>query len=492
MCGIVGFITDPNQYKSFNLQQFITTALEVGTVRGEHASGIFYLAQDGISPGWLKHNVPGYSFVNSDSYEKIVNHIKNSRAAVGHNRYATRGSNTVSNAHPFQEGRITLVHNGTISSHGECGTDAAKVPKVDVDSHAITHSLNTHSVENVIKNLRGGFVLVWHDSEDNSINIIRNDVRPIHMAQVEGERTIVFASEAGMLCWVAERCNLRLGQVYLPKPGVLFKFLPNQTLKPVVRQLELAPAYEASDDYSYWFGLPSNNYTNKWSTKTSPYAESYETGSPADIRRRARAEAEASHEATKLFPQKGIINLATKVRTEGLAEVGLSPTEILMFTPTAIKAMPVGPNVMVEGILTPLGQTAAIYNLPRQLYEHNQGRKWKVQAAGVKWVSDSKAIVLCVLKGVVTQPSHTHDEPKDEPATKQISLVPGPTGAHIPIAAFERLTKNGCISCGGNILPEFADEVIWVNNNQDPLCPSCVEKWTNPSMAEMEHRKRVN
>ena len=36
------------------------------------------------------------------------------RAVVGHNRSATRGGITTETAHQFQEGPITIVHNGTL------------------------------------------------------------------------------------------------------------------------------------------------------------------------------------------------------------------------------------------------------------------------------------------------------------------------------------------------------------------------------------------
>ena len=66
---------------------------------------------------WLKNAVDGYSFVNCSEYHSIASHMAKFKYMVGHNRAATMGGIDTETAHPFQEGAITLVHNGTLRPH---------------------------------------------------------------------------------------------------------------------------------------------------------------------------------------------------------------------------------------------------------------------------------------------------------------------------------------------------------------------------------------
>ena len=116
---------------------------------------------------------------------------------VGHNRSATKGAVSSTNAHPFSEGKIVLVHNGTLHNQKDFNKD------VEVDSHAITHALNERPAKEVLKEIDGAFAFVWYDREQGKLFIARNSERPLSF--IETASQVVFASEGSMLDWLMNR-----------------------------------------------------------------------------------------------------------------------------------------------------------------------------------------------------------------------------------------------------------------------------------------------
>src|SRR5574343_169279 len=97
MCGIVGFITTETDRGAYDRRKFIESALIAGMVRGGNAC----------------------DFMATEEYRKVFGTsvlLSTLRAVIGHNRSATVGKSSTANSHPFQEGPITLVHNGTLAA----------------------------------------------------------------------------------------------------------------------------------------------------------------------------------------------------------------------------------------------------------------------------------------------------------------------------------------------------------------------------------------
>ena len=506
MCGIVGYITDKDQYLVTDLRRYIQQALMADTLRGDDATGVFYAAHkwknpdtvEGRAAGFLKNNVPGPEFVEDAAFKELLRDVHMMRAMVGHNRSATIGSNTSGNAHPFREGPITLVHNGTAYNTGDMPGGGMAALKVAVDSHAITHNLALHSVDEVISKINGGFALVWHDARDDTINMIRNSERPLHMAQIKNKSAVIFASEGEMLHWIASRSNIPIMPIYTPKPGMLFKFHQDKTLKPEVRAVPLyvAPTYN-SGNHSRGRGAYQGGgyYGSGWHDVDY---EDAEYGTPAD-RFRSRNNVPIIGESSLPFvpttTRQSPRNLAGKVVEGEMQRLGLKAGEIMMFDPVKTMPMPKGPNVMVIGFLHPYGQTAVIYNLPPVVFDRNKSVCWKSKVFGAKWVNDMECVVVCSLEGIASEqnsgntPSATAGIRKDQDgkitkidlrhkgAGKRELLFPGPRGSLLRESEWDKTVENGCVACNGVILREFADEIMWVNDRQDPLCPGCIEDY---------------
>ncbi len=158
-------------------------------IRGKDSVGVISQQHNGIQ--YEKSVIDPVSFLE---HRRVVPLLTGARALVGHNRAATRGGVSVNNAHPFQHGAITLVHNGTLRSN------AVTTPYFTVDSESIAYALSqADDPVTVLEKLDGAYALIWFDSRDNSWNVARNDERPlVFMTNTTGD-TMWFSSEAGIL-----------------------------------------------------------------------------------------------------------------------------------------------------------------------------------------------------------------------------------------------------------------------------------------------------
>jgi hypothetical protein len=143
------------------------------------------------------------------------------RYLVGHNRAATRGGATTGNAHPFVEGRISLVHNGTLRN------ERALLPEgrlVDVDSQAIAIALSLDTPQNVIPKIEGAFALIWYNNEEEKLYATRNNERPLSLCTTENYYFLM--SEPWMLLapWSRQNGRAKIEEVREIEPGEFLSF----------------------------------------------------------------------------------------------------------------------------------------------------------------------------------------------------------------------------------------------------------------------------
>ncbi len=106
MCGIVGYVGKNNQCIKVLLE-----GLSKLEYRGYDSAGIAYLS-DNIVKIEKK----------SGKLENLINKVNDnisSNLGIGHTRWATHGKATSINAHPHQNGKFTIVHNGIIENYME-------------------------------------------------------------------------------------------------------------------------------------------------------------------------------------------------------------------------------------------------------------------------------------------------------------------------------------------------------------------------------------
>lgn len=167
------------------------------------------------------------NFLDLSSVKSMIN--VQATALIGHNRHATQGAVNNNNAHPFTHGDITLAHNGTLTNKWQLERDF-KAPKFDTDSELVCWLIDNYELEAVIPELKGAFALTWWDSRDSTMNIIRNDERPLHVAGVGCN--VYWASEKRMLAWILDRNEIGDSDttIYQPKVGMhlAFKYSANK------------------------------------------------------------------------------------------------------------------------------------------------------------------------------------------------------------------------------------------------------------------------
>lgn len=216
MCGLVcimskqastGFLYKD---KTIFLQMLISDMF-----RGMDSTGTFAVNKHG-NLKMVKDASPAPFFINKKESNTYFNDfISDYHIVVGHNRKATMGATVSENAHPFIEGNICLVHNGTLQNH-------YKLANRTVDSNAIAAHIEEHGYKSLLKNIEGAYALIWYNAAEKTLYFTRNAERPLHL--VETSDRVFLASEAKMLDWILDRNDLGKYTIQNVPTDKVFKF----------------------------------------------------------------------------------------------------------------------------------------------------------------------------------------------------------------------------------------------------------------------------
>ena len=259
MCGLVGlgdFRPKANGYEHDLFMQMLIA----DSLRGTHGTGIVKIYTNGTHD-WRKMEGDPFSLMRATGVSGFMDNYnkKDVRFLLGHNRSATFGARDTKNAHPFEHGKITLMHNGTLEKHSPL-LDFAKFP---VDSEAICNSIDKEGIEKTLNNIRGAYALVYYDSKAKQLNLIRNKDRPIYIGVHEKMGRIYYASEAGMLRWILSRNNI---------DDVKIEMLPEHQLMTFSvmskEQHEFVPELRDMSEHIWKYRY---SYTGTWKDKPTSY-----------------------------------------------------------------------------------------------------------------------------------------------------------------------------------------------------------------------------
>lgn len=489
MCGIVGYIAGDKTGFPDSQTHFLKYALLLDTLRGPDSTGLIQVSND-FEVKAFRSILGGHQFVEGECF---MDHAGVGFCGIGHNRAATRGNVLIDNAHPFRFGSVTMVHNGTLNHWG------ASLPTFQkdfaVDSMQIAYALSEAKPEeatDVLSMIDGSFAVVWTDERDKSVNMARNNERPLHFTWNPARNFMMFMSDGHMLTSINKSMRwsgAQGGAIYQIDSMKLLKYKfgsvePEvQEFTPFVKPkvVGMAPtdlrtaALRAQDK---WANRSGNSST---SGSTLPEAT---TSLKVKIDRRLRTIPAGHSESLKNF-------------------FGLETTDFLEFKPET--AFDMSKNTSYVGgqvVMSHWGGCpweAVLYNVPRVIWEEYSDGHWTVRPIGLCRRMDSGVenlpSVLCQFVKATYEQDVTQCDVSSEQDTfstlwdsyeaavmeKQDALedldqsVVGPSGVIMPAIEVSEMLIDGCIGCGDYLKLERAMQYELVNEGRDVLCENC--KW---------------
>jgi hypothetical protein len=491
MCGIVGYISkQDDQYKD-EKAHFMRFALALDTLRGTDSTGVMTVRGQ-FDVNTIKSLMPGDRFVHSDRFIKTW---RPGWAQVGHNRAATFGKVNVNNAHPFIDGPIALVHNGTLWAGG---TTLPVVNKeLEVDSAQIAHNFAEHSPEeakDILGEIDGAFTLVWFDKRDGSVNMARNSERPMHYCVGKKRDIMWFMSDGAHLSAINKSMSSRETHgltVFSLDKHIHLKWKKGDLVPEVSKFSPFVPKATVLTPKK------DNNKAGADTTKKTTTALERATKQwESNLNERNGA---TNHHAGFQPPTvklAGHTRLVPKPMLKALRnEYELSQHDLIQFTPENSLLLTPDKRLVLGQITHPRWGDcvwkAVVINAQQVHTQAYLTDDWLVRPIGITHPWDTgkyqAPAVLCHLvhcdwKNFKKEldKEEAEDEGKVQAAAEEEAsssgFVLGPQQIMLPFARAQALLKSGCISCGFvSTLAELSECQI-ANEGRDLLCPACVQE----------------
>lgn len=500
MCGIVGYISKKDDAYVAEKEHFMRFALALDTLRGHDSTGIMTVSKK-FDVHTMKTLMPGDRFVHSDRYKKKW---EPGWAKVGHNRAATFGKVTVDNAHPFVDGPIALVHNGTLWAGGRT------LPKVnddlEVDSAQIAHNFALHKpgeASDVLREIDGAFALVWFDTRDRSINMARNSERPMHYAVGKERDVMWFMSDGAHLSAINKSFGQSKGaawSVYELDKHIHLKWKKGEMVPevakfaPFVINRRPAPANSGSVTKTTTKTKTSGSKPEK--TALERATEQWEKNLRAyDTRQKNTVgyPLPTVHLAgrDRLVPKPMLKTLRDEYELGQEDHIKFTPCEVIPFTNRD--------RLVIGEIEHPrwgdCKWSAIVVNANQMHAAAYMKTNWVVRPIGVgkPWnevTPNALPTVMCHLvncdwKGWIRDSlpkQEAQDEGKVEAGSEDggpesdTGFVLGPQQIMIPFKRAKEWLQYGCISCGYVTTLGDLSECQIVNEGRDLLCGGCVQE----------------
>jgi hypothetical protein len=279
MCGIMGLYGADLNYNSNTKREFVDKGLLLSQWRGADSTGVALLSKKG-NPQVYKRAIRAHDFIELNTYRSMLGNVWDSYGVIGHTRSKTQGQVVDSNAHPFQYGHITLVHNGSIQNGINLvdHKDRLKDPPT-VDSAFIAHAMSVMEPDQVLPKIQGAYSLVWWDERDSSLHFARNDQRPMWWAFAKDKKMLYYASQRNFLNLLTNECNIEAldNAVYSTKVHTHYVFkTPNN-----VTEYESLPFVDPSQAKGRRFGKAKKSKHQAAASNTNQSGWSGATTSPS-------------------------------------------------------------------------------------------------------------------------------------------------------------------------------------------------------------------
>ena len=217
MCGHIGVMG--KKLSGQNDELMVEEGLYVCALRGMDSVGLGYIpVDDEEAPYVTKCLGRPPVFVRMPG--------KGARCIIGHVRSATIGDkDNVELAHPFQFDNIIGAHNGTLRSDWRWVLQDQTNEKFGSDSQGVFYNFAYRGVEETVKLLHGAWCFVWWDDDDSTLNILRNDERPLWTARGKSGN-LYWASEYWMIQAMVRAGEKKRDEFVKGPDGKLFQKVP--------------------------------------------------------------------------------------------------------------------------------------------------------------------------------------------------------------------------------------------------------------------------
>lgn len=410
MCGIVGILDGTGLIKDD--KSVFTQMLLVGQLRGQHGTGIIAIPKNIKSHvKVVKRALDSGMFLDLYAANKVLNQYHQYTALIGHNRLATTGGITHKTSHPFRSGPFTLVHNGTLRTR----YDLPDHEKYKVDSENIVHSFNKIGVEETLKLLNGSFALVWHDAKDNMVHMVRNYERPLYFATALHDRQVFFASEKLMLEWILDRNKVKYDKMYKLETNHIITFDLNS------RKV--------------------GEFTSKKVEFRPSYIEQYNKRSKGHKKNKGHMK---------------IINSLENYGVRMNERIVFKSLNFVPFTDTIARGR-------LFGHMT-RGNFLSVEFIGTKVDGYENGKQYVGYVTGIKYIDGDPTIMVTNVQ------NYTEGEKRFDYANNL--KVVGPNGKMITEKKWDKLTKDGCCYCSGNLEMKDAKDITWYADDA-PMCLDC-------------------
>lgn len=209
MCGIFGFTKPRGELTEDQirvLRKSFTRIAEESSIRGQDSTGVALVGSSGVKI--YKTLMSSDRAIHTKDWLDILNLIDaDTTTVIGHTRYATTGTISIRNAHPFKCGQIVGAHNGVIYNWDRIKGHESNM---EVDSEVIFRRLSKKKYKKALEGLDGYFALSWVDENPYNLYLSRSKDGPIQAAYWKKPKILFWASTESILEYGLIRAGLNI------------------------------------------------------------------------------------------------------------------------------------------------------------------------------------------------------------------------------------------------------------------------------------------
>jgi hypothetical protein len=482
MCGIAGFVSFDNAYSSFKSKNsFAIDALFFSCLRGMDGTGIAAVVDVNGEPTVYKKAMPSYDFLQMKKTGLLLSSVDKAKALLMHTRSSTRAAANDQNCHPFTYDHITLIHNGHITNHRQLAADCNH----DVDSAYVAYAFSKAPAIEVLPKIHGGYCFVWHDAKEGTVNIARNDQRPMCYVEVPEWNGIAFMSEHLQLMLALHRNGIKIkGDYKYPQVNSILTIdLASKEYKETILPFDVPATREPPPTRPAILG-GSTDRTGK-TTATGTRREL--RGSLGEViktffNNREWFTNQHTHGMDGMpAKQSKSIKAAGRLKAYKLKYMETYEVQPVAFIPYSgkpdygfIVGKITGGNNQGLPCTVTHGIERDFWNMIRDtgtFFAHPYNEGMFTQGAS------------CIMAMMDKEERELYDEVKKFKHTEELAtqssddkppqLVRGPGGAYIPLERWIAMSSVGCGECSGVLNPDYAEYVEWVGSPPNPICHEC-------------------